>query len=492
MGPTTSTPVTCFSSLSCCTARSASPVTSGSAVKPDGMIRARALISEAISIRSISCAKKIPLAPMREYATDRAPSSVTRRAASVAMSGCSGPAFTAMPTKERARSTRLSATTVPCAERSSSAWRVRMTTSAPSPPFRRSSSPSVGAKSASMRAPPAASYRPARLRTGPIKASVESRRTTFSIGNPSSRLCGQRSQVRSLLAARCAFRVRQMKKRPSLSGLEVIRRAGRCRAGGGNANGSHERSNAMIRQNAQALWRIRLRPGPSGPGRVSNLLGRGRLGSGRHGRDRLQDLRSDLVGVALRVRTAIFQIPLVAAIGEAMGHADRGTAVRDTIAELGDRSGLVLAGQPQMVIRAIDRDVIGAVCLERFHQLLEIFLAAHFAHKFGGEVGVHAGAVPVGVTERFAMEFDIDPVLLGQPQHQIAGHPHFVGSAFGALAENLEFPLALRDFRVDALVVDAGGEAEIEMLFHHLARDVADIRVADAVVIRPLRCGIAA
>src|SRR5581483_2858706 len=59
------------------------------------------------------------------------------------------------------------------------------------------------------------------------------------------------------------------------------------------------------------------------------------------------------------------------------------------------------------------------------------------------------------------------------------------------LAENLELPLALGDFRVDAFVVDAGREAEIEMLFDQLAGDVADILVADARVIRTLRGGIA-
>ena len=85
------------------------------------------------------------------------------------------------------------------------------------------------------------------------------------------------------------------------------------------------------------------------------------------------------------------------------------------------------------------------------------------------------------------MILDVDAVGFGQPLQQVAGHPHFVGGFFGALAEDLEFPLALRHFGIDAFVVDAGGEAEVEMLLDDLTRDRTNIAVANAGVIRALR-----
>ena len=87
------------------------------------------------------------------------------------------------------------------------------------------------------------------------------------------------------------------------------------------------------------------------------------------------------------------------------------------------------------------------------------------------------------------MEVHIHAVLFAKAHEDVAGDPHLVGGILGTLTEDLEFPLALRHFSVDAFVVDTGVETEIEMLLDDLASDATHSVEPDTCVVLALRRG---
>src|SRR4029453_11097045 len=91
--------------------------------------------------------------------------------------------------------------------------------------------------------------------------------------------------------------------------------------------------------------------------------------------------------------------------------------------------------------------------------------------------------------ERLRMEVDVHAVPLAEAEHQVPRDPELVGGALGALTEDLELPLSLRDLRVDALDRDPGLDAEVDVLVDNLPRDVAHVLEADAGVVLALRRG---
>src|SRR4051794_25345952 len=211
---------------------------------------------------------------------------------------------------------------------------------------------------------------------------------------------------------------------------------------------------------------------------------------GRNDLDRLQDPAGDLVRVAERVRAPVLEVPAVAVRDEAVRDPDRRAAVRDAVVELVDRLRLVQAREPHVVVGAVDGDVCVLLFVEGGHQRLEVVLAADLPHVLGREVRVHARAVPVVLhAERLRVEVDVDAVLLAEAQEQVARDPQLVGGPLGALAEDLELPLALRHLGVDPLEVDPRLEAEVDVRLDDLSRDVADVLEADARVVLALRRG---
>jgi hypothetical protein len=59
------------------------------------------------------------------------------------------------------------------------------------------------------------------------------------------------------------------------------------------------------------------------------------------------------------------------------------------------------------------------------------------------------------------MPLHVHFILLAQTEKEIACHPDIVSGFLGAFAEDLELPLTLRHFGVDAFVVDASVQTEV-------------------------------
>ena len=125
-------------------------------------------------------------------------------------------------------------------------------------------------------------------------------------------------------------------------------------------------------------------------------------------------------------------------------------------------------------------DVLG----ELFAHLGEDLFVASFAHGTVREVCVHARTVPVGVTERLRVVVDCKAVLFAGALEEVTGKPDLVASTLCALCEDLELPLTCGDLTVDSLNVETCIEADIEMLFDHVAAEC--VLSADRAVVRAL------
>src|SRR6185437_10096860 len=73
-------------------------------------------------------------------------------------------------------------------------------------------------------------------------------------------------------------------------------------------------------------------------------------GNGGNG---LQNAAGNLVRIALRIGTAVFEVAAVFVVHEAVRDAHRSAAVRDAVVELVNRLRFVEAGEAEMIVRAI-------------------------------------------------------------------------------------------------------------------------------------------
>ena len=99
---------------------------------------------------------------------------------------------------------------------------------------------------------------------------------------------------------------------------------------------------------------------------------------------------------------------------------------------------------------------------------------------------MHAGAVPVAL-HRLGLDRDLDAVILGQTEEEVAGDPQVVADGDGVGRADLEFPLAGHDFGVGAGDGKASLNAGGGVLFDEVT--AVDLHGTDTAVVRALRSG---
>ena len=102
---------------------------------------------------------------------------------------------------------------------------------------------------------------------------------------------------------------------------------------------------------------------------------------------------------------------------------------------------------------------------------------------------MHTGAIPVS-SERLAVPININPILLAEAQEKKSCNPDIVSSLFRSFTKDLELPLSLRYFGINAFVIDACMQALPEMLFSDLSAESGHVLEANSAVIFALRLRI--
>src|SRR6185369_14831560 len=150
------------------------------------------------------------------------------------------------------------------------------------------------------------------------------------------------------------------------------------------------------------------------------------------------------------------------------------------------RRRLVQTGEPLLVVRAVDFDVVVVPLLELLHRLFDHLDAAFAARRLRREVRVRAGADPVAF-HRLRIERRAHAELFTDTIKQPARQPQLVGDVGRADRPDLELPLRRHDLGVRADDVDAGADAGVGVRLDHFAAE--DLVTAYAAVVAALRRG---
>mmetsp|Transcript_49712 Transcript_49712/g.103421 ORF Transcript_49712/g.103421 Transcript_49712/m.103421 type:complete len:615 (-) Transcript_49712:45-1889(-) len=179
----------------------------------------------------------------------------------------------------------------------------------------------------------------------------------------------------------------------------------------------------------------------------------------------LHDDVGDPVRVAVGRRAAVLHVTTASLLGIA-GDADGSTAVCDSVLEVSDGAGLVLACEALLITFSVLGNVLGGNLAEGLANLYDELVAAFLTHGRDRKVRVAAGAIPVAL-HWLGRERADTVVALGDAQHNVARNGEMISHLHTPARTNLKLPLARHD-----LCVDTGDfNASLQALHVVLLRD---------------------
>ena len=147
----------------------------------------------------------------------------------------------------------------------------------------------------------------------------------------------------------------------------------------------------------------------------------------------------------------------VALGADVTGNTDGGAAVSDARREGADVNGLVAAGETEVVVLAVHRDVLVVPLGELLDGSFDELHTSGLTHSLSAVVGVATSTIPVTL-KRLRVEGDLDAPLLSDADQKIASHPEVISHINTLAWTNLELPLRRHDFSVDARDLNSGVE----------------------------------
>jgi hypothetical protein len=132
---------------------------------------------------------------------------------------------------------------------------------------------------------------------------------------------------------------------------------------------------------------------------------------------------------------------------------NRSTTICDAGAESPNVTGLVTAGEPKVIVLAIDSNVFVVPLCQFLNSGLDRLHTSFLTHLLCAVISVTTGTIPIAL-EGFRVERNFDAPLFGDTDEKVTSDPEVITHGDTLTRADLKFPLGGHDLGVYAANVN--------------------------------------